>query len=92
MKIVRARTLVPACLFVIALAVWGWSKRVVAVAAKGSTSPDISVGSTPPSELNPQGGGAPKATVDQAADFAWQEFIGLNWPAGPQNGLPLQRD
>ncbi len=91
MKIVRARTVVPACLLVIA-SVWGLSKRVVAVAVKGSTPLDISVSSSAPSELNPQNGGAPKATVDQAADFAWQEFIALNWPAGPQNGQPMQRD
>ena len=26
-------------------------------------------------------GGAPAATLQQAAAFAWQEFIALNWPA-----------
>ncbi|HET7434027.1 MAG TPA: hypothetical protein VFN10_04855 [Thermoanaerobaculia bacterium] len=26
-------------------------------------------------------GGAPNATLQQAAQFAWQEFINLNWPA-----------
>ena len=26
-------------------------------------------------------GGAPTATLQQAAAFAWQEFIALNWPA-----------
>jgi hypothetical protein len=92
MKAIRARMRVAVCLFIIVLAVWGLSKRVVAVATKGSSPLDISVDSTPPFELNPQGGGAPKATVDQAADFAWQEFIALNWPAGPQSGQPMQRD
>jgi len=52
----------------------------------------ITISSAVPSELNPQSGGAPQATVDQAASFAWQEFIALNWPAGPQNGQPQQRD
>jgi hypothetical protein len=32
-------------------------------------------------------GGAPKATLQQAAAFAWQEFIALNWPA-----MAAQRD
>src|SRR5690242_12770045 len=28
-------------------------------------------------------GGAPAATLPQAAAFAWQEFIALTWPAKP---------
>jgi hypothetical protein len=31
-------------------------------------------------------------TPYQAAAFAWQEFIALNWPAGPQEGKPNQRE
>jgi hypothetical protein len=31
-------------------------------------------------------GGAPKATLLQAAAFAWQEFIALTWPAQPTGG------
>jgi len=34
-------------------------------------------------------GGAVNADVDDAAQFAWQEFIALNWPADTTNG---QRD
>lgn len=30
--------------------------------------------------------------LSQAAAFAWQEFIALNWPAVPQAGKPGQRD
>lgn len=59
----------------------------------------ISVIPTLPDELNPPyspgpspTGGAPNATPEQAAAFAWQEFIALNWPAGPQSGQPGQRD
>ena len=48
----------------------------------GST---ISISYTVPNELNQSGGGAPKATIQQAAAFAWQEFIALNWPA--QSGV-----
>jgi hypothetical protein len=48
----------------------------------------ITIGSAVPSELNPTGGGAPAATMQQAAAFAWQEFIALNWPAAPQTGQP----
>jgi hypothetical protein len=52
----------------------------------------ITIGSAVPSELNPTGGGAPAATMQQAAVFAWQEFIALNWPAVPQTGKPKTRD
>jgi hypothetical protein len=52
----------------------------------------ISISSQVPNELNPDNGGAPNATPAQAAAFAWQEFIALNWPAGPQNGQPGQRE
>ena len=50
-----------------------------------------------PSELNPpfinnRSGGAPNATPAQAAAFAWQEFIALNWPATKQSGKEGQRD
>lgn len=31
-------------------------------------------------------------TLSQAAAFAWQEFIALNWPAVPQSGKAGQRD
>jgi hypothetical protein len=58
-----------------------------------TVSPDV------PTELNPPfnasaspSGGAPSATPEQAASFAWQEFIALNWPAGPQQGKPNQRE
>src|SRR5216683_7560805 len=59
----------------------------------------ITISADVPSELNPpfaagppSTGGAPAATPEQAAAFAWQEFIALNWPAGPQQGMPGQRD
>jgi len=62
-------------------------------------SSSITVSSSFPAELNPpynvgppQTGGAPNATPTQAAAFAWQEFIALNWPATPQSGQPGQRD
>ena len=38
----------------------------------------ISVNATFPSDIP---NGAPGATLQQAAAFAWQEFIALNWPA-----------
>lgn len=62
-------------------------------------APSITVAPDVPDELNPpfvagppSSGGAPTATPEQAAAFAWQEFIALNWPAGPQNGQTGQRD
>jgi hypothetical protein len=67
--------------------------------ALGQASGTITINSTVPNELNPpfnpgppSTGGAPAATPAQAADFAWQEFIALNWPAGPQQGLNGQRE
>ena len=38
----------------------------------------INVSPALPSDI---AGGAPNATLQQAASFAWQEFIALNWPA-----------
>ncbi len=59
----------------------------------------VTISADVPSELNPPfaagppaTGGAAAATPEQAAAFSWQEFIALNWPAGPQQGLPGQRD
>ncbi len=63
-----------------------------AVAAQAQMGTDITISSAVPSELNPANGGAPNATPQQAAAFAWQEFIALNWPAGPQMGQEGQRD
>lgn len=80
------------CIIVIAATMALSSRRAVVMAGPGSSSSEFSIVSTAPSELNPQGGGAPNATFDQAAAFAWEEFIALNWPAGPQQGNPGQRD
>lgn len=65
-----------------------------------ANAPPITVNSNSrevPSELNPpfvnkRSGGAPNATPAQAAAFAWQEFIALNWPATKQSGKQGQRD
>lgn len=73
--------------------------RPVGAAAAPSDAGAIVVASAVPSELNPPfspgpppTGGAPTATPAQAAAFAWNEFIALNWPAGPQQGQVGQRD
>ena len=52
----------------------------------------ITISSTLPGELNVGGGGAPAASLDQAAAFAWQEFIALSWPATVQAGAVGDRD
>lgn len=52
----------------------------------------FAIGSTPPTELNATGGGPAQATLQQAAEFAWEEFFALSWPAVPQSGQPNQRD
>lgn len=70
-------------------------------AANVNAQPDfnITISSTVPNELNPPftagpkpSGGAVSATPEQAAAFAWEEFIALNWPAGPQDGKLSQRE
>ena len=51
----------------------------------------IAVSPKLPADINVPGG-APSATLTQAAAFAWQEFIALNWPAVPQTGLQGARE
>ncbi len=92
----------------VASAAWVNRSMADTSAAGGAAAPDgkqvsaaipISVTPAVPAELNPPytpgppaKGGAPNATPEQAAAFAWQEFIALNWPAGPQGGQPGQRE
>jgi hypothetical protein len=47
-------------------------------ALASAQSPPIQIQWTVPTDIT---GGAPKADLTQAAVFAWQEFIALNWPA-----------
>lgn len=64
------------------------AKPMAKPAANATANPviPITVSDAVPTELNPNGGGAPKATPYQAAAFAWQEFIALNWPTAPNSG------
>ena len=64
------------------------SKKAAATAPY--PGPPITVSSTLPPDL-PNQGGAPAATIYDAASFAWQEFIALNWPAVDQTGQPNTR-
>jgi hypothetical protein len=66
-----------------------WGERGV---ASTQQTPALAIGPNPPTELNATGGGPAQATLQQAAEFAWEEFFALNWPAGPQSGQPGQRD
>src|ERR1043166_8355689 len=61
-------------------------ERVAVTSTAPGAAIPITISADVPSELNEAGGGAPKATMQQAAAFAWQEFIALNWPAAPQTG------
>lgn len=54
--------------------------------------PPVEVNPVLPTELNQDNGGAPAATLAQAAAFAWQEFIALNWPANTGTAANPQRD
>ena len=58
--------------------------------AIGDAAAQPSATNFPPitSQLPPDiSGGAGNATITDAAIFAWQEFIALNWPAVPQTGI-----
>ena len=74
----------------------GLGLALLAPASQAAPGVAIQVNRKVPSELNPPftngSGGAVEATPDQAAAFAWQEFIALNWPAGVQQGEPGQRE
>ncbi|MBC7777805.1 MAG: hypothetical protein H7246_20390 [Phycisphaerae bacterium] len=58
----------------------GTPKPADETAVLTSAAPAIIVQPGVPSDIT---GGAPNATLMQAALFAWQEFIALNWPALP---------
>lgn len=62
----------------------------LAASTEAQTTPTVTVSSTLPSDI-PVKGGAPNATITDAAQFAWQEFIALNWPAQPQTGAQNTR-
>ncbi len=68
------------------------ARHPVRAASTISVSPIVPNEINPPFDSSAGTGGAPNATPDQAAAFAWQEFIALNWPAGPQEGKPNQRE
>jgi hypothetical protein len=65
-------------------------------AAPNGAAPEInfpaisSQSAQPPSDISVQGG-APNPTITDAAVFAWQEFIALNWPAVNQTGAANTR-
>jgi hypothetical protein len=52
----------------------------ICLASGGLAAGQVAINVNPalPSDI---AGGAPAATLQQAAAFAWQEFIALNWPA-----------
>lgn len=60
------------------------AKQVMKTAQPGTFPPiQIPQSTVVPNELDPNSGGASQATIADAATFAWQEFIALNWPALP---------
>ncbi len=83
------KTLIPLTAAAFAIAV------ILAVAYSTTRSsaqtplPTITVGPAVPGDI-PRG--APSAQLAQAAAFAWQEFIALNWPALPQSAMAGTRD
>lgn len=51
--------------------------------------PELELSAVPPADIP---GGAPNANLHDAARFAWQVFVALNWAAAPQTGAPGTRD
>ncbi|MCX4239702.1 hypothetical protein [Paraliomyxa miuraensis] len=64
------------------------AEPVVEAAACQDVPTSINIAPCLPSDV---AGGASGATLEQAAIFAWQEFIALNWPAVAQTGAPNTR-
>ncbi len=62
---------------------------VVATTSTGIAQNVITVSHVVPSDIP---GGAQSATLQNAAVFAWQEFIALNWPAVAQTGVAGDRE
>jgi hypothetical protein len=62
--------------------------KLGAPAPGGITIPPPGQAPTIPGDIP---GGAPSATLQQAATFAWQEFIAATWPAQP-SGTTFNRD
>lgn len=85
-KAARASLGASAIVAVCAAAMAGSAAPKSKTAAAAPPIPAIQVVPQVPQELNPQGGGAPAATLAQAAAFAWQEFIALSWPAATVDG------
>ncbi len=92
MKSVQTNWLVSGCIFLIGLALLLSNNHTSVIAGPAPSPSGFSITSAPPLELNPTGGGPSKATLQQAAEFSWEEFFALNWPAVPQTGQPNQRD
>ncbi len=63
--------------------------RPASTAGAAAPVPTITIAPVVPADLPTA---APAASLQQAAAFAWQEFIALNWAAVPQNGSSGQRD
>jgi hypothetical protein len=83
---IAVKILIPTVAAASILAIATWGKRGDVLAQQPTP---FAISSSPPMELNATGGGPAEATLQQAAEFAWEEFFALNWPAGPQ---PTQRD
>jgi hypothetical protein len=73
-----------------------WLATSVILLAVLATPPSMSLAQTitvspaePPADIP---GGAQPATFEDAAAFAWQEFIALNWPAKAQTGAAGDRE
>jgi hypothetical protein len=62
-------------------ALGGTVSRMAADNAAGAADQAVSFPGISPILPTDIPGGAPNATLSQAAVFAWQEFIALNWPA-----------
>lgn len=67
----------------------GLAALLAASAQEPSNANAITISPVVPADIP---GGAQSATLEDAAVFAWQEFIALNWPAVAQTGAAGNRE
>jgi hypothetical protein len=73
---------------VLCLALASSAHAVPAAPEATKPPPDLELSAVPPADIP---GGAPNANLHDAARFAWQVFVALNWAAAPQTGAPGTR-
>ena len=91
MKKVIVGLILPICLLLASCSSSKAEPKIAATEKQVSTKdadPGVVLISTRPTDIP---GGAANASLTQAAQFAWNQFIALNWPAVPQDGTNREK-